>query len=132
MFGWINPGWFVLQTAGTFGNEHAGQLFGPHQRDLDFSLFKTFSLNERLNLQFRTEVFNLFNTPNFSNPSSTLSCFGPYTSSNRCSNLGSQNETGNLFNPGNPTALPPGTITSLASSANYSSRQIQFALKLLF
>ncbi len=131
LMGWINPNCFVLQTAGTFGNEHANQLFGPHQRDLDFSIFKTFPVTEQLKIEFRTEVYNLFNTPNFANPGGSLGCFGS-VSTGRCQNQAGLGLTGDLFNPGNPTGLLPGTITSLASSANYNSRQIQFALKFLF
>ena len=41
---------------------------GPGVVNMDFSLFRTFKLTERFNLQFRAEAFNLSNTPHFSNP----------------------------------------------------------------
>jgi hypothetical protein len=44
---------------------------GPSFKNLDFSLFKSFSISklyEPLVGQFRWEVFNLTNTPQFSNP----------------------------------------------------------------
>src|SRR5260221_4517271 len=40
--------------------------------NFDFSLFKEFNLTEAQRLQFRSEFFNLFNHPNFSNPGNTV------------------------------------------------------------
>ena len=42
---------------------------GPGVVNTDLSLFRTFKLVERVNLQFRAESFNLSNTPHFANPS---------------------------------------------------------------
>lgn len=42
---------------------------GPGFAQLDMALAKTFKVNERVGVQFRGEMFNLFNHPNFSNPS---------------------------------------------------------------
>jgi hypothetical protein len=69
---WFNTAAFVTQTPGTLGDEKRNALFGPPQRRLDFSVFKEFPIRERFKLQFRTEVFNLTNTPNFAVPASTL------------------------------------------------------------
>jgi hypothetical protein len=44
--------------------------FGLSQ--IDFSLRRNFRLTERFNLNFRADAFNLFNTPNFANPTGTL------------------------------------------------------------
>ena len=44
------------------------QALGPPFRSLDLSLFKQFATSEHTHLEFRAEVFNLTNTPNFSNP----------------------------------------------------------------
>jgi Carboxypeptidase regulatory-like domain len=78
----FNTGAFALQTAGTLGNEKRNQIFGPSQRHLDVSVFKEFPLKERFTLQFRAEVFNLTNTPNFAAPASTFgnSNFGTISS----------------------------------------------------
>jgi hypothetical protein len=54
------------------GNERPGQLFGPRLWRVDASVFKNFSVTERATMQFRAEVFNLFNHPEFGQPSSTL------------------------------------------------------------
>ena len=122
---WFNAGCFVHQfAANTFGNEHGGQLFGPRLQRVDFSLFKEFPIKEQLRLQFRTEVFNLFNHPNFSNPTATISQFaGGTTAPGVFGTAGSNVNT-------NPNSVPVGAITSL--NTNFSSRQIQFGLKLLF
>lgn len=45
--------------AGTFGNAGRGSLRGPAMVNVDTSLFKRIPLKERLNLQFRTEFFNV-------------------------------------------------------------------------
>jgi hypothetical protein len=68
---------------GTSGRNHL-RLDGL--TDLDAALGKTISITERTNLQFRCEVFNLLNHPNFSGFLNTLTAnpaasgFGTYTS----------------------------------------------------
>ena len=37
-------------------------------KNVDFSVFKTFTYKERYSAQFRAEIFNLFNHPIISNP----------------------------------------------------------------
>jgi hypothetical protein len=122
---WFNAGCFVHQFAtNTFGNEEGGQLFGPHLQRVDFSFFKEFPIKEQIRLQFRTEVFNLFNHPNFRNPTSTIVQFAGNTTGTAA--LGKTGLNANT----NPASVPVGAITSLNS--NFNSRQIQFGLKLLF
>jgi hypothetical protein len=55
---------------GTLGY-NALRGFGVSQFDL--ALRRQFDLSEQLRLQFKAEVFNLFNHPNFGNPVNTLS-----------------------------------------------------------
>jgi hypothetical protein len=43
---------------------------GPALREIDFSIFKDFVFTERVRMQFRTEIFNLFNTPEYGFPDS--------------------------------------------------------------
>lgn len=57
----------------TPGDTRRNSLRGPDYNDLDFSLFKVFTLREQLKLQMRVESFNLFNHPNFGQPSSNIS-----------------------------------------------------------
>jgi outer membrane receptor protein involved in Fe transport len=65
-----------------YGNAGRNLLYGPGLYNIDFSLFKNFRIMERSSLQFRSEFFNLFNTPAFSNPNATLGAanFGTITS----------------------------------------------------
>jgi hypothetical protein len=53
-----------------FGNSGVGVILGPGQFNWDASILKTTRLFERHELQFRTEFFNTFNHPQFSNPGS--------------------------------------------------------------
>jgi hypothetical protein len=78
---WFNTAAFQAQTAGTLGNERREQLFGPHFRHLDLSAFKVFQINERMNVEFRAESYNLTNTANFALPNNSLggSFFGSVT-----------------------------------------------------
>jgi hypothetical protein len=50
---------------GTLGRNH---FYGPGYGTWDTSLFKNFTLTERVKMQFRTEVFNVLNHPQYVNP----------------------------------------------------------------
>lgn len=65
-----------------FGNVGRNSLRGPGLIVFDSSLQKNFKVKERQALQFRWEVFNVFNKPNFGKPSVTLGTenFGKITS----------------------------------------------------
>jgi hypothetical protein len=66
---WIDLSHFVLPPAGTFGNLRRNQYFAPGYSDVDFSVFKNTRVNERLTIQLRAELFNLFNRINYATPS---------------------------------------------------------------
>ncbi|MGC0775395.1 MAG: carboxypeptidase regulatory-like domain-containing protein [Candidatus Acidiferrum sp.] len=86
------------------GDLGRNSIIGPKFVNTDFSVTKDTKINERFTLQFRSEMFDVFNHPNFGNPvlTTTSSSFGKILS----------------------TRFPTGDFGS--------SRQIQFALKLLF
>lgn len=57
-------------TVFTFGNGGRNLLRGPGRTNVDFSLFKNFQITERVKLQFRSEMFNIFNHAQFDLPNS--------------------------------------------------------------
>ncbi len=60
-------------TQARFGNSGIGEWRGPTAPNLDLSLFRVFRLGQTKTLQVRAEVFNLTNTPHFSNPNTVIS-----------------------------------------------------------
>ena len=74
----LNDPWFSqLSFAapvlnGVFGNTGRNYLTGPAFFNLDLSLFKLISFRERYRLEIRGEAFGITNTPQFSNPGTTL------------------------------------------------------------
>ncbi len=54
------------------GNLGRNQIYGPGYRDINFGLQKNLHLTERFTLELHGDAFNVLNTPQFSNPSSSL------------------------------------------------------------
>ncbi len=108
---WFNPNAFIAPpaTSGFYGNVGRNTYIGPGLTTWDFSVLKDTRLRERLNLQFRAEIFNLLNHTNFNTPN--LIVFTPPTATN-------------------PSGLS-GTAGAITSTST-SSRQVQFGLKLLW
>jgi hypothetical protein len=79
---WFNVAAFANPGTQQWGNSGRNILQGPGTKNVDFSVFKTVPLHEAANLQLRAEFFNLFNTPQFNNPSATVgtSTFGTISS----------------------------------------------------
>jgi hypothetical protein len=99
-----NPAVFVVTAPVHFGNLGRNAALGPDFVNTDFSLIKTTKITETTKVQFRAEMFDIFNHPNFGNPGRIAgsSTFGQITS----------------------TRVPTGDFGS--------SRQIQLALKFQF
>ena len=82
----FNTAAFAPNQPFTYGNLGRNAIIGPGYENLDFSLFKEatpFTVKDQpVNLQFRWEVFNIFNHPNFGFPGSTIGTptFGQLTS----------------------------------------------------
>jgi hypothetical protein len=102
---YFDPAAFVLQPAGFIGNVGRNTIIGPGSATLDFGLSKETALGEGKSLQFRAESFNALNRPNFSQPNQTI------------------------FS--NATGIPSATAGRITSTST-TSRQIQFALKVIF
>ncbi len=101
---WFNTAAFSDNFVGRFGDAGRDVVIGPGTQDFDFALLKNFPLwKESRYVQFRSEIFNIFNHPNFDNPvtSEVSPSFGKILSAG-------------------------------AQDARLSSRQIQFALRLVF
>ena len=84
---WIDLSHFVLPAAGTFGTLRRNQYYGPGYSDVDLSVFKNTRIGEKLTVQLRAELFNLFNRNNFAPPNINFAaCPGSGTSSDgaRC------------------------------------------------
>ena len=76
---------FALPAAGYFGNLGRNTLIGPGLAMVDMSVNKRFQLTEKVGLQFRTEMFNSMNRPNFSIPTArtVFTATGPVGSAGR-------------------------------------------------
>src|SRR5258705_6379726 len=68
----INPAAFSTPAPGAFGDLSRNALRGPSFKQFDIVLNKRFRLSESANVEFRTEVFNIFNFANFALPATTL------------------------------------------------------------
>jgi hypothetical protein len=80
---WFNKCAFVTQPAATFGNTAKNSLLGPGRWNFDASIWRSFPVTERVQMDFRFEGFNVFNHPQFGNPGVNLSSnssFGRITS----------------------------------------------------
>jgi hypothetical protein len=100
---WFNPAAFLAPptNSGFYGNLGRDTLTGPGLATWDFSLLKEAKIRERINMQFRMEIFNLLNRANFNTPNLIV------------------------FTPSGLSGTA-GAITSTSTT----SRQIQFAVKL--
>lgn len=92
-----------------FGNAGRNILIGPGLAMWDFSLIRKFRLTESKHLEFRAEMFNIFNRANFSTPERDVN----------------SNSFGKIFNTVQP-------IAGDASGGPGDPREIQFALKFVW
>jgi hypothetical protein len=99
------------------GNAGRNIMIGPGITNLDFSVFKNNRIrriSENFNVQFRLEMFNIMNHPNFAPP-------GP----------GDGNT--DIFDPaGNSLAASNGGLAGVLQRTTIPERQIQFAIKIVF
>ena len=78
---WFNTAAFSAPAYGSFGNCGTGIIRGPGENTWNWALYKTFRIHENVNLQFRSEFFNIWNHANFSAVSTNLGAgdFGQVT-----------------------------------------------------
>jgi hypothetical protein len=80
---WFNTGAFAMPGPFTFGNAGRNVVFGDNEINVDMALHKNTPITERVGLEFRAEMFNIFNHTNFADvPGRTAftATFGKYTS----------------------------------------------------
>ena len=106
---WFNPAAFGNPALGSYSNQTRNEFAGPPTYQVDFSVFKNNRITERVNLQLRVEVFNIFNTRDLSPPSNSVSG----------STLGQISSTLDVYNGA------PGIGTG-------ASRNVQLAAKIIF
>jgi hypothetical protein len=73
---WFNTNAFAHAATGQFGDVGRNTMDGPAFRQWDFSAIKTIPIRESMNLQFRTEIFNIFNNVNFELPNNDINSPG--------------------------------------------------------
>lgn len=108
---WFDPTAFTAQPFGVVGNAGRDSLIGPKLVDFDASLMKNTPLrflSERASAQFRWELFNIFNHPNFALPSAQIYSGTPAAQGSQLSTAGRITATSGFM------------------------RQMQFGLKILF
>jgi outer membrane receptor protein involved in Fe transport len=81
-----------------FGNSGVGIVRGPGQHNMDLAIERTFPIHDSHQFRFRTEFFNLTNTPQFGNPSTSLGYTDP-TLLNPSANSTFGKITGTVANP---------------------------------
>lgn len=69
---WFDTSAFQAAPQFTIGTSSRNPVRGPAYRNVDLAVIKRFGLTERLNLDFRAEVFNLTNTPPLGAPNMVL------------------------------------------------------------
>ncbi len=108
---YFDPCAFAIHAAGFLGNVGRNVLRGPGLANLDFSVAKDTDLRflgEGGKLEFRTEIFNILNHANFNVPNTTA------------------------YSGTRDVEAPLASAGKITSTGSRTSRQIQFALKLLF
>ncbi|MFN2455024.1 MAG: carboxypeptidase regulatory-like domain-containing protein [Pyrinomonadaceae bacterium] len=107
---------FAIPAPGSNGSGR--NIFtAPSYWNLDLGFVKRLNITERVNLQFRTEMFNAFNHPNFDNP--------------RDASVGSPSIRSSVFAQTCCTTVAPPSSQTVIQTGE-SARVIQFALKLQF
>ena len=121
----LNPAAFAFPAPGEFGNLGRWALHGPGMSQFDLTLQKHFPITESVNVEFRSEFYNLFNRANFANPPARL---------NNALGTGSgQLQPGQPFtlsSAGGAFGIANSTVTKDVGLG--AQRQIQFSLRLNF
>jgi hypothetical protein len=105
----------------TLGNVPRNSLPGPAFFQWDFSGMKNFPVTDKVKVQFRADLFNILNHPNFGNPSNMGICNSISVPTSTCPTDEQFGQVGETIADQDSTLVGSGT-----------NRQIQLALKVLF
>jgi hypothetical protein len=122
-----NPNAFAAPTGLTFGNAGRNFMNNPHRINFDVALLKHFKFTERTNMEFRAEVFNIFNHTQFNIYDPTRG----NTGNNTISCYGGAGNTAGAYDPTNDVDCLTGNAFLHPVSA-HRARTMQFGLKLSF
>ncbi len=114
----IEPGYDGTPGA-TIGTVGRNALRAPAYFQFDISGMKNFPITERVTMQFRADIFNLFNHPNFTNPDGGICTAVPAPGT--CTPNPNFGRVGQTIADANTTQIGGGT-----------ARQTQFSLKFIF
>jgi hypothetical protein len=73
---WFNTNAFAAPPFGFYGNTGVNTVTGPGLNKWDMGFFKNFDIHESWKVQFRAEMFNIFNRANFNGVASTYGAGG--------------------------------------------------------
>jgi hypothetical protein len=99
---WFDRAAFTQPTGVRQGTSGRNQFRGPGAWNVDFALFRTFTLGGPRRLEFRFQANNVFNHAVFANPNGGI--------------------TGGTF----------GQITAIGGGGSYPERQLQLGLRFTF
>jgi hypothetical protein len=113
----------------TLGDVPRNSLEGPKFFQWDFSGMKNFPVTEKIKVQFRGDLFNILNHPNFGNPGNMGICTTISAPTSSCSG-GPSSGVGDNATFSTVGETIAGEDNSLVGSG--TARQIQLALKVIF
>jgi hypothetical protein len=96
------------------GDVERNQFLGPGYHVVNFGLFKDFAITERVKFQLRAQAYNLFNTPQFTNPDGNIHDAPPPSST------------------GTYTTGPGYSFGAISATRQQSERQLEFAARVNF
>ena len=109
-----------------YGNVGRNSMRGPGFFQWDFSAMKNFALTEKVKLQFRADLFNILNHPNFANPDGGICTAVTQATAGKPADCTTRNP---YFGQTSSTVA---NQTGNGAIGNGTSRQAQFSAKLLF
>lgn len=99
----LNPAAFIRPSPGLQGTEGRNDIHGFGLAEVDMSLAREFKILDRARLKFRADAFNIFNHPNFTNPTARVPRTSTYVSQKMLNQgLGGLNP---IFQEGGPRSL---------------------------